>query len=57
MKSKFWPIRFSGVQVNDYSPLWKQIIWGSIYDWDEYPKGLTITILSIDFEFYLGEWK
>ena len=57
MKNNYWPIRFSEVQINDYSPLWKHILWASIYDWDEYPKGLTITILSIDFEFFLGEWK
>ena len=53
--SKLLPIRFDGVMVCDYEPLWRQILWVSLYEWDEYPYGLTIRILGFDFNFLLGE--
>ena len=54
---KYWPIKFDGVQVNKDEPIWKQILWVSVYEWDEYPYGMTIRILGFDFNFYLGGYE
>ena len=54
---KYWPIKFDDVRVSYDVPLWKQILWLEIYEWDEYPHGLTVRILGINFDFFLGSWK
>ena len=51
------PIRFDGIIINRDEPLWKQILWVSVYQWDESPYGLTIRVLGFDIEFLLGRWK
>jgi len=55
MMKKFH-LEFSRVEVCEYEPLWKQILWVSVYEWDSHPYGLTIRVLGFDFQFYVGKW-
>ncbi len=57
MKISLWPIKFDEVAVCDTEPLWKQVFWVSLYEWDSTPYGLTIRILGINFEFLIGSYK
>ncbi len=54
---KFWPIEYDRVEICETEPLWKQILWVSIYEWDSRPYGMTIRIFGFDFHFYLGRWE
>jgi hypothetical protein len=54
--NNYLPIRFNNIEVSVDVPLWKQILWASIYDWDEYPKGFTLTLLGFNINFFLGKW-
>jgi len=51
-----WKIKFDGVATYSKEPLFKQILWVSIYEYDETPYGMTIRILGTDFEFLIGKW-
>jgi len=56
MKKSRWKLKFDGIEVCSLEPLWKQILWVSVYEWDETPYGITIRILGINFEFLIGKW-
>jgi hypothetical protein len=56
MNKKIWKIKFDGFEVCDSEPLWKQILWVSLYEWDETPYGLTIRVLGFNIDFFIGEW-
>jgi hypothetical protein len=55
--SKYFPVKFDAVDVCDSKPLWKQLFWVSLYEWDETPYGLTIRILGFNFNFLVGAYK
>ena len=56
MKKSLWKLKFDGIEVCSLEPLWKQILWVSVYEWDETPYGITIRILGVNFEFFIGKW-
>jgi hypothetical protein len=56
MTGSIWKLKFDGIEVSTLEPLWKQILWVSVYEWDETPYGMTIRILGINFEFLIGKW-
>jgi len=56
MTGSIWKLKFDGIEVCTLEPLWKQILWVSVYEWDATPYGMTIRILGINFEFLIGKW-
>jgi hypothetical protein len=56
MTGSIWKLKFDGIAVSTLEPLWKQILWVSVYEWDTTPYGMTIRILGINFEFLVGKW-
>lgn len=56
--SNFLPIKYDGVSLCDSEPLYRQLFWVSLYEWDVTPYGLTIRIFGFNFDFLLGkrEW-
>ena len=56
MKKSLWKLKFDGVAVSSLEPLWKQILWVSVYEWDETRYGMTIRILEVNFQFLIGKW-
>ena len=56
MKKSLWKLKFDGGAVSSLEPLRKQILWVSVYEWDETPYGMTIRILGVNFEFLIGKW-
>lgn len=55
--SKYFPIKYDASDVCNTEPLWKQLFWVSLYEWDETPYGLTIRILGFNFNFLVGTYK
>jgi hypothetical protein len=41
MTGSIWKLKFDGIAVCSLEPLWKQILWVSVYEWDETPYGMT----------------
>ncbi len=56
MKKSIWKLKFDGVTLYSFEPLWKQILWVNFYEWDKYPYGATIRILGVEFDFFIGKW-
>jgi len=56
MKKSMWKLKFDGIEASSLEPFWKQILWVSVYEWDETPHGMTVRILGINFEFLIGKW-
>jgi hypothetical protein len=56
MTGSIWKLKFDGVSVCSLEPLWKQILWVSVYEWMKLHMALTIRILGINFEFLIGKW-
>jgi hypothetical protein len=56
MNKSIWKLKFDGIEVCSLEPLWKQILWVSVFEYDATPYAMTIRILGVNFEFLIGKW-